>query len=86
MIISYLNNKSKKYNKTFNRIYNDYISMNKKKENMKINYLRNESKLYPFTPRIDNKNFITFSPATIKKKEDPGFFYYSESHRWWVYS
>jgi hypothetical protein len=52
--------------------------MNKKKENMKINYLRNESKLYPFTPRIDNKNFITFSPATIKKKEVPGFFYYSE--------
>ena len=45
MIISYLNNKTKKYNKTFNRLYNDYISINKKKENMKINYLRNESKL-----------------------------------------
>ena len=78
MIISYLNNKTKKYNKTFNRLYNDYISINKKKENMKINYLRNESKLYPFTPRIDNKNFVTFSPSTIKKNSDPGFLYYSE--------
>ena len=62
-IISLLRNKSKNIynNKTFNKLFNDYNLMNKKKENMKINYLRNESKLYPFSPKIENGGFISFT-------------------------
>ena len=62
-IISLLRNKSKNIynNKTFNKLFNDYNLMNKKKENMKINYLRNESKLYPFSPKIENGGIISFT-------------------------
>ena len=73
MITSFLKNKNKKSNKnsTFNKLYKDYISLNQKKDNMKINYFRNQSKLYPFSPRNYNRNFVTFSPATIKKNSEP---------------
>ena len=70
MITSLLKNKYKKSNKnsSFNKLYNDYISLSKKKDNMKINYFRNQSKLYPFSPRNNKRNFVTFSHSTIKKK------------------
>ena len=73
MITSFLKNKYNKSNQnlTFNRLYNDYVSLIKKKDKMKINYLRNESKLYPFSPSFDNRNFTTFSPRTIEKYSQP---------------
>ena len=87
MITSFLKNKYNKSNQnlTFNRLYKDYISLNTKKDNMKINYLRNESKLYPFSPSFDNRNFATFSPEIIKKYSQPSLntnfdkkFYFTE--------
>ena len=87
MITSFLKNKYNKsnINLTFNRLYNDYISLNTKKDNMKINYIRNESKLYPFSPSFDNRNFATFSPEIIKKYSQPSLntnfdkkFYFTE--------
>ena len=87
MITSFLKNKNNKSNQNliFNRLYNDYILLNTKKDNMKINYLRNESKLYPFSPSFDNKNFATFSPEIIKKYSQPSLntnfdkkFYFTE--------
>ena len=65
-IITLLRNKNIKLernlynNKTFNKLFNDYTLINKKKENMKINYLKNESKLYPFSPKIENGGYISF--------------------------
>ena len=80
LITSFLKNKSNKIkkdiynNKTFNKLFNDYTFTNKKKENMKINYLRNESELYPFSPKIDKNIFITFSPESAKRNfKEPSF-------------
>ena len=80
LITSFLrnkNNKLKRYNynsKTFNKLFNDYTLRNKKKENMKINYLRNESELYPFSPRLNTRGFISFSPKNMKRNdEEPSF-------------
>ena len=71
------NNKLKRYiddNKTFNKLFNDYTLRNKKKENMKINYLRNESDLYPFSPRLNKNGFITFSANSSKRNyKEPSF-------------
>ena len=87
MITSFLKNKYNKSNQNliFNRLYNDYISLNTKKDNMKINYIRNESKLYPFSPIFNNRNFTTFSPEIIKKYSQPSLntnfdkkFYFTE--------
>ena len=54
-------------NSNFNKLYNDYISRNKKKSNMKIEYLRNESELYPYSPNLNNKGYFTFSPRNSKR-------------------
>ena len=88
MITFLLKNKYKKSNKnsSFNKLYNDYISLSKKKDNMKINYFRNQSKLYPFSPRNNKRNLVTFSHSTIKKNLEPSnntnfskTYYFSES-------
>jgi len=86
------NNKLKKNiynNKVFNKLFNDYTLRNKKKENMKINYLRNESELYPFSPKVDKNIFITFSPKSGKRNyKEPIFsnygrtFYNSDKVPW----
>ena len=59
-------NKYKRY-KTFNKLYNDYILNNKKKDKLKINHLRNESELYTYSPKINKKGFITFTPRATKR-------------------
>ena len=41
---------------------------------MKINYLRNESELYPFSPRIDKNIYITFSPKNVNRNNKEPFF------------
>lgn len=80
LITSFLRNKNIKLkkniynNRTFNKLFNDYTLRNKKKENMKINYLRNESELYPFSPRIDKNIFITFSPKNVNRNNKEPFF------------
>ena len=69
------NNKSNR-NKTFNKLYNDYILNNKKKDKMKMNHLRNESELYTYSPKLNNRGFITFTPRTTKRnmeKIEPSF-------------
>ena len=60
------NKKTKRY-QIFNKLYNDYILNNKKKDKTKINYLRNESELYPFSPKLNNRVFITFTPKNTKR-------------------
>ena len=59
-------------NNIFNKLFNDYILINKKKDNTKLNYFRNESKLYPFSPKIDSR-FLTFSPRNKIRNEPLGF-------------
>ena len=58
--------KSNKYlnngRKTYNNLYNDYTLRNRKKENMEINQLYNESELYPFSPLINHSGYITIEP------------------------
>ena len=73
MITYFLKYKHKKSNKNnlFKKLYHDYISLSNKKDNMKIKFYRNQSKLYPFSPTNINRNFVTFSPATIKKNYEP---------------
>ena len=82
-IITLLRNKNIKLernlynNKTFNKLFNDYTLINKKKENMKINYLKNESKLYPFSPKIENGGYISFLNKNKNNQEqilDNNFF------------
>ena len=80
IITTYLKNKNNKLQRyflnksTFNKLYNDYTFRDKKKLNMKINYLRNESELYPFSPKLDNKGFITFYNKTLNRNEnEPSF-------------
>ena len=47
---------------------------------MKINYLRNESELYPFSPRVDKNIFITFSPKSGKRNyKEPIFSNYGRT-------
>ena len=58
-------------NNIFNKLFNDYILINKKKDNTKLNYFRNESKLYPFSPKIDSR-FLTFSPRNTIRNESLG--------------
>ena len=86
LITSFLRNKNIKLkkniynNRTFNKLFNDYTLRNKKKENMKINYLRNESELYPFSPKVDKNIFITFSPKSGKRNyKEPIFSNYGRT-------
>ena len=48
--------------RSFNKLYNDYKIRNLKKENIKINHINSQSKLYPFTPLINQSGYISFSP------------------------
>ena len=86
LITAFLRNKNNKIkkniynNKVFNKLFNDYTLRNKKKENMKINYLRNESELYPFSPKVDKNIFITFSPKSGKRNyKEPIFSNYGRT-------
>jgi hypothetical protein len=86
LITAFLRNKNNKLkkgiynNKVFNKLFNDYTLRNKKKENMKINYLRNESELYPFSPKVDKNIFITFSPKSGKRNyKEPIFSNYGRT-------
>ena len=63
-----ITNFNQKYNymkrNSFNKLYSDYKIRNKKYENLKNNYLMNESQFYPFTPRLSfNGHF--FNPNKI---------------------
>ena len=64
--------------KTYNKLYNDYILINKKRENIKKYFSEKESNLYPFSPKVNiNKNFF-FSP--LNKRNNTSFMktFYSE--------
>ena len=63
LILKYKNNQLKRYSyneNTFNKLYNDYILRNRKKEKLKNNYLMKESEFFPYSPRFTYSRYFGF--------------------------
>jgi hypothetical protein len=82
LILTQKNNRMKQiYNheKTFNKLYNDYITRSRKKEKMKNYYFMNESESYPFSPKFAHSGYFAYPGRVMPSLNNFGKKYYSNS-------
>ena len=80
LILKYKNNQLKRYSyneNTFNKLYNDYILRNRKKEKLKNNYLMKESEFFPYSPRFTYSGYFGFPQKVFPSLNNYGKKYFN---------